>query len=89
MKVLFFLEDVDIKKLLVSNKISSGKKNYKFFIGYLHDDDKVKSLHIMLPKTSTYLKSYDGQTKWKYFLIEDNNLLEKHNTIWNNFSPDI
>ena len=89
MKVLFFLEDVDIKKLLVSNKISSGKKNYKFFIGYLHDDDKVKSLHIMLPKTSAYLKSYDGQTKWKYFLIEDNNLLEKHNTIWNNFSPDI
>ena len=88
MKVLFFLEDVDIKKLLVSNKISSGKKNYKFFIGYLHDD-KVKSLHIMLPKTSAYLKSYDGQTKWKYFLIEDNNLLEKHNTIWNNFSPDI
>ena len=89
MKVLFFLEDVDIKKLLVSNKISSGKKNYKFFIGYLHDDDKVKSLHIMLPKTSAYVKSYDGQTKWKYFLIEDNNLLEKHNTIWNNFSPDI
>ena len=89
MKVLFFLEDVDIKKLLVSNKISSGKKNYKFFIGYLHDDDKVKSLHIMLPKTSAYLKSYDGQTKWKYFLIEDNNLLEKNNTIWNNFSPDI
>ena len=89
MKVLFFLEDVDIKKLLVSNKMSSGKKNYKFFIGYLHDDDKVKSLHIMLPKTSAYLKSYDGQTKWKYFLIEDNNLLEKHNTIWNNFSPDI
>ena len=89
MKVLFFLEDVDIKKLLVSNKISSGKKNHKFFIGYLHDDDKVKSLHIMLPKTSAYVKSYDGQTKWKYFLIEDNNLLEKHNTIWNNFSPDI
>ena len=89
MKVLFFLEDVDIKKLLVSNKICSGKKNYKFFIGYLHDDDKVKSLHIMLPKTSAYVKSYDGQTKWKYFLIEDNNLLEKHNAIWNNFSPDI
>ena len=25
----------------------------------------------MLPKTSTYVKSYDGQTKWLYFLIED------------------
>ena len=25
----------------------------------------------MLPKTSAYLKSYDGQTKWMYFLTED------------------
>ena len=26
--------------------------------------------------------SYDGQTKWMYFLIEDDNLLEKYNAIW-------
>ena len=25
----------------------------------------------MLPKTIAYVKSYDGQTKWIYFLIED------------------
>ena len=30
-----------------------------------------KPLHLMLPKTSTYVKSYDGQTKWLYFLIKD------------------
>ena len=36
----------------------------------------------MLPKTSAYLKSYDGQTKWMYFLIEDNQSLETSNTIW-------
>ena len=27
-------------------------------------------LYIMLPKASTYVKRYDGQTKWMYFLIE-------------------
>ena len=32
----------------------------------------------MLPKTSA---SYDGQTKWMYFLIGDDDLLEKYNTI--------
>ena len=37
----------------------------------------------MIPKTSAYVKSYDGQTKWMYFLIEDDDLLEKYNTIWN------
>ena len=42
---------------------------------------KVKPLHIMLPKTTAYLKSYDGQTLWMYFFIEDDDLLEKHNTI--------
>ena len=40
----------------------------------------------MLPKTSAYVKSYDGQTgyinKWIYCLIEDDNLLEKYNTNW-------
>ena len=30
----------------------------------------------MLPKTSAYAKSYDGQTKWMYFLIENNDLLK-------------
>ena len=43
----------------------------------------------MLPKTSAYVKSYDGQTKWMYFLIEDDDLLEKYNTIWDKVSADI
>ena len=37
----------------------------------MYNDNKAKPLHIMLPKTSAYVKSYDGQTKWVYFLIED------------------
>ena len=35
----------------------------------------------MLPKTSAYIKSYDRQTRWIYFLNEDDDLLEKYNTI--------
>ena len=58
-KTPIFLKDVDIKKVLVSNKISFVAKNYKYFIGYLYNDHKVKPLHIMLPKASVYKKSYD------------------------------
>ena len=36
---------------------------------------KVKQLHIILPKTSSYVKSYDGQTKWMHFLIKNDALL--------------
>ena len=35
----------------------------------------------MPPKWSAYVKSYDEQTKWMYFLIEDDDLLKKYNTI--------
>ena len=71
-----FLEDVDIEKVLVSKKIfSTEKKTVKYFIDYFYNDFKVKPLLIMLPKTSAFVKSYDGQTKWIYFLIKDDDLL--------------
>ena len=35
----------------------------------------------MLLKTSMYVKCYNGQTKWTYFFIENNDLLEKHDTV--------
>ena len=42
----------------------------------------------MLPKTKADVKNYDGQTKWMYFLIEDDNLLKKYNTVWDKVSSD-
>ena len=55
-----------MEEVLVFNKISFGEKSYDYFIGYLHND-KVKPLHIMLPKTSAYVKCYGGLTEWMYF----------------------
>ena len=43
----------------------------------------------MLPKTRANIKSYDGQTKWMYFLIEDDHLLQKYSTVWNKVSANI
>ena len=43
----------------------------------------------MLHKTKAYVKSYNGQTKWMSFLIEDDDLLEKCNNIWDKVSDDI
>ena len=53
-KIPISLKDADIKKVLVSNKISFGENSYKY-IGYLYSDDKVKPFNIMLPKTSIYV----------------------------------
>ena len=50
---------------------------------------KIKLLHLILPKTRVYVKGYDSQTKWMYFLIEVENLMKKYNTIWDKVSTDI
>ena len=48
-----------------------------------------KPLHIMLPKMSAYVRCYDGETRWMYFFIEDDKLLETYNNIWNKVSNSI
>ena len=88
-KAPIFLGDVDIEKVLVSNKISFGEKNYKYFIGYLHNGNEVKPLNIMLTGTRASVKSCDSQTNWMYFLTEDDDLLEKYNTISDKISANI
>ena len=61
-----FSKEADIEKVLVCNKISSAEKSYKYFIGGFYNDEKVMPLHIMLLKTSAYIKPYNGQNKWMY-----------------------
>ena len=46
----------------------------------MYNNHEVKLLHTSLPKTNAYVKSYDGQTKWMYFLIGNDELLEKNDT---------
>ena len=65
------------------------KINYRYFIGYLYDDFEIKPLHIMLPKTRVYIRSHNGRTEWIYILTEDDDILEKYNTIWDKISADI
>ena len=56
----------------------------------MYNGNKVKALSIMLPKTvHFFFLIYGEQTKWIYFLIEDDELLEKFNTLWDNVSTDI
>ena len=40
----------------------------------------------MLPETTVYVKSYHGQTKLMYCFIQDKDLLEKYDTIWDKVS---
>ena len=67
-----------MRKDLYLTRFPLVKKNYK-----------TKSLHIILPKTSAYVKSHDERIKWMYFLIEDDDLLKNYKTIWDKVSANI
>ena len=46
---------IDINEKVVSNKVSFGKKGFKYFIGY----KKIGSLSILLSKVSAYRRDFD------------------------------
>ena len=54
---------------MVSNKVSFGKKDFKYFVDY-KDAKKIRPLCIFLPKMSTCIRNFD-KTKCMSFLIKD------------------
>ena len=63
------INNIDSNKIVVSNKVSFGKKDFKYFTGY-KDAKKVRSLCIFLPKMSAYRRDFD-KTKCMTFLIKN------------------
>ena len=59
--------NVNVNKVIVSNKVAFGKK---YFIRYKNDYEKVMPLRIMLPKRSAYRRDFD-ETKYMSFFIKD------------------
>ena len=49
------IKNIDINKIVVSNKVSFGKKDFKFFIDY-KEARKIRPLCIFLPKMNAYRK---------------------------------
>ena len=68
-KCPLLIEDIDINEIVASNKVSYGKKGFKYLIGY-KDAKKVEPLCIFLPKMSAYRRDFD-ETKYMSFLIKD------------------
>ena len=53
---LIAIDNIDIDK--IANKVSFGKKDIKYFIGY-NNPEKVRRLCIFLPKMSAYRRDFD------------------------------
>ena len=61
----FSINNIDINKIVVSNKVSFGKKDLKYFIGY-KNAKRNKPLCISLEKMSAYRRDF-YETKLYFF----------------------
>ena len=77
------LNSVNTNNIIVSYRIKHNNDGFKYFIGYLHDDDVIKPLCIILPEMSGYIKYFDNGGKNTSFKIEDESVYLKYTEIWN------
>ena len=68
--------------MVVSDRFRHNDNGSKSFIGYLIDNI-IRSLCIILPQMSGYIKYFEDGGKNMSFNIEDNNTFLKYNEIWN------
>ena len=74
------IDDIHVKKILVSKEEPYGAKNlFKYFIGY-NDNDVIRSLCIKLPHMIGYVRKFEGSTTMS-FKISDKQLLKKYKQI--------
>ena len=58
-KILSKIDDIDVNKILISEKEVYSKKNsFKYFIGY-NENDVIRPLCIKLPQIIQYVKCFD------------------------------
>ena len=74
---------VNTNKIVVSEKFKHSDDGSKYFIGHLHEDDVIRSLRILLPQMSGYIKYFDNGGKNMSFKIEDESVYLKYTEIWN------
>ena len=74
---------LNTSKIVVSDKFKHSHDGSRYFIGYLHDDDVIRPLCIILPQMSGYIKYFDYGGKNMSFKIEDESVYLKYTEIWN------
>ena len=77
------LDSVESSRILVFDKFKHRENDSKFFIGYLHDDNVIRPLCIILTQMIGYIKYFDNGRKNMSFLIEDGSVYLKYTKIWN------
>ena len=74
------LMSVNVDQIVVSDKFKHNSEGFKYFIGY-QEGEIVKSLCIILPQVSAYIKYFENGTRNMSFLIKDDEVWENYEQI--------
>ena len=85
------LDSVDLSKIVVSSKWKLNDTTYKYFCGYLNNDTTksssseriIQPLCVIIPQMNGYIKYFDNGGKNMSFVIDDEEVYEKYDKIWN------
>ena len=79
---------MNVDQIVVSDKFKHSDDSFKYFIGY-KEDEIVKPLCIVLPQMSGYIKYFENGGKNIFFVIKNDNVLDKYNEIWDNIKGEL
>ena len=75
---------VNTNKIVISDRVKHSDDGFKYFLGYLHDEDVIRPLCIILLQMSGYIKYFDNGGKNMSFKIEsDEHVYSKYTEICN------
>ena len=75
------LDLANVDQIVISDKFKHSDDGFKYFIGY-KEGEIVKPLCIILPQMSGYIKYFENGGKNMYFMIKNDDVLDKYNNIW-------
>ena len=70
----------NLDQIVISDKFKHSYDGFKYFVGY-KEGEIVKLLCIILPQMSGYIKYFENGGKNMSFLIKNDRVLDKYNTI--------
>ena len=81
-KKIFYIDDIDVNKILVYKKEQYRKYNsFKYFIGY-NDNDVIRPLYLGLSQMTSYINKFDENKITMSLMVKDKQLLKNYNKIW-------
>ena len=75
------LDSIDLNKIVVSNKWKINDTTFNYLCGYLNND-VIQPLCVILRQMSGYIKYFEDGGKNMSFVMDDEEIYEKYNEIW-------